>query len=112
MANLASFQVTVDEKDAPGKFGQMIPDPNAHLPRLRSWERFLVSLRLVASPLNMGARKASDSGRQDYTLDAPVVPMVRQFVANSLLKYVEVKLLKLFKFCRKRNLGSVLSKSV
>lgn len=34
------FQVTVDEKDAPGKFGQMIPDPN------------------------------------DYTLDAPAVPMV------------------------------------
>lgn len=34
------FQVSTDEKDAPGKFGQMIPDPN------------------------------------DYTLDAPVVPMV------------------------------------
>ena len=33
-SNLVS-QVTVDEKDAPGKFGQMIPDPNAHLPRLR-----------------------------------------------------------------------------
>ena len=74
----------MDEKDAPGKFGQMIPDPNVHLPRLQTSATFATSatsanIEILGTWEKHG--KASD-GCQDYTLDAPVVPMVRQFVVN------------------------------
>ena len=54
-------------------------------------------------------RKRIGQRCQDYTLDAPVVPMVRQFVLNSLWKYESnfSNIFKLFNFCNSiRNLGS------
>ncbi len=81
---LLSREVSTDEKDAPGKFGQTIPDPNAKLPCFQSFIFFwlFVFSFLVVSGLSV----VISVSVMFCDAQSPYQDLFCDFFASSLLK--------------------------